>query len=261
MRKRSEDKLRLQSSALESAANAIVITDPRGSIQWVNPAFTELTGYSFEESVGHNPRILKSGKHEESFYQNLWKTIMAGEIWAGQIENRKKDGQLYTEEMTIAPVRSKTGGIANFIAIKQDVTERKRVEAELVSAKESAEVANRAKSEFLANMSHEVRTPMNGIIGMTDFALDTELTPQQRDYLETVKGSAHSLLTVINDVLDFSKIEAGKLDLETIEFSPRDCVGTSVEMLAMSARGKGLDLFCRIHADVPDILLGDPGRL
>src|SRR5260370_1334116 len=123
MRKRAEDKLRLQSAALESAANAIVITDPRGSIQWVNPAFTELTGYSFEESVGHNPRILKSGKHEESFYQNLWKTILAGEICAGQIENRKKDGQLYTEEMTIAPVRSKTGGIANFIAINLLVTE------------------------------------------------------------------------------------------------------------------------------------------
>jgi len=261
MRKRAEDKLRLQSAALESAANAIVITDPRGSIQWVNPAFTELTGYSFEESVGHNPRILKSGKHEESFYQNLWKTILAGEIWAGQIENRKKDGQLYTEEMTIAPVRSKTGGIANFIAIKQDVTERKRIEAELVSAKEAAEVANRAKSEFLANMSHEIRTPMNGIMGMTDLVLDTEVTPEQAEYLHMVKGSADALLTLLNDILDFSKMEAGKLELDYLSFNLRKSLGELAKILAIQAQQKGLEFILDVRPEVPATVVGDPARL
>ena len=134
--KRAEEHVRLQSAALQSAANAIVITDPRGVIQWVNSAFTVLTGYPLEEVVGQNPRILKSGKQDESLYRNLWNTILAGKIWKGEIENRKKDGQLYTEEMTIAPVHSVSGAITNFIAIKQDVTERRRVETALLQSEE-----------------------------------------------------------------------------------------------------------------------------
>jgi len=130
-RKLAEEKVRLQAAALESAANAIVITDAQGTIQWVNSAFTRLTGYSAEEAVGHNPRILKSGKQDESFYQNLWDTILAGKVWSAEIINRKKDGQLYTEDMTIAPVCSAAGKITNFVAVKQDVTERKRIEQEL----------------------------------------------------------------------------------------------------------------------------------
>ena len=261
MRKRAEDKLRLQSAALESAANAIVITDPHGTIQWANPAFTQLTGYAPEESVGHNPRILKSGKQDESFYQNLWKTILAGEIWAGEIENRKKDGQLYTEDMTISPVRSKTGEIENVIAIKQDVTERKRMERELVRAKEAAEVANRAKSEFLANMSHEIRTPMNGIMGMTDLVLDTDLSPEQAEYLHMVKGSADSLLTLLNDILDFSKMEAGKLELDYLSFNLRKSLGEVTKILAIKAQQKGLEFVLDVHPEVPATVVGDPARL
>jgi len=261
MRKRAEDKLRLQSAALESAANAIVITDPRGSIQWVNPAFTELTGYPLEESVGHNPRILKSDKQDQSFYRSLWNTILAGKVWSGVITNRKKNGQLYTEEMTIAPVRSKTGEIANFIAIKQDVTERKRVEAELVSAKEAAEVANRAKSEFLANMSHEIRTPMNGIMGMTDLVLDTEVTPEQAEYLHMVKGSADALLTLLNDILDFSKMEAGKLELDYLSFNLRKSLGELAKILAIQAHQKGLEFILDVRPEVPATVFGDPARL
>ncbi|HXG51273.1 MAG TPA: PAS domain S-box protein [candidate division Zixibacteria bacterium] len=253
-REQAEEKLRLQSAALESAANAVVITDRDGTIAWVNPAFTRLTGYSPAEAIGRNPRLLKSGAHDRAFYEKLWRTILSGETWSGEMVNRRKDGGLYTEEQTITPVRDPRGEITHFIAIKQDITERKRGEAAL-RGREAAEAANRLKSEFLANMSHELRTPLNAIIGFAQLMHDGKVGPlsaTHQEYLGDILHSAHHLLQLINDILDVAKIEAGKMEFTPV---PVDLAGIAAEAKTV-VQGLAVRKRIRLEVDVDPALTG-----
>jgi PAS domain S-box-containing protein len=236
-------------------------TDERGIITFANDKFCSVSQYSREELLGQDHRILNSKYHGKEFFAGLWKTIKSGEVWKGEIKNRAKDGSFYWVDSTIVPFRDGLGKPKQFIVIRMDITGLKRIEEELRAAKDAAEGASRAKSEFLANMSHEIRTPMNGIIGMTELALDTQLTVEQREYLNMVKTSAASLLTLINDILDFSKIEAGKLDLDVADFSLRQSIGETLKALGFRAHQKGLELAWRVAQDVPDYLAGDASRV
>ena len=260
-RRRTGNALRKLERAVEQTPVSIVITGLSGDIEYVNPIFSEVTGYSREEAIGQNPRIMQSGETPVEIYQNLWKTITSGGVWKGEVRNRKKNGELFWEEATISPVINEAGEITNFIAVKEDITQRKQIETDLKLAKEAAEAANNAKGEFLAMMSHEIRTPLNGVIGLTSLLLDTRLDKEQKEFAETVKQSADSLLFVINDILDFSKIEAGRLDVEVIDFDLRALIENMNGMLAYRAREKELDFISQIWPDVPSLLRGDPGRL
>jgi two-component system, sensor histidine kinase and response regulator len=174
---------------------------------------------------------------------------------------RRADGAIRHVAAAEGVVLDENQNVTRIIGVNIDVTNRKEAEAELQRAKDDAEAANRAKSEFLANMSHEIRTPMNGIMGMTELVLDTELDSEQREYLTLAKISADSLLSLINDILDYSKIEAGKLDIESIDFDLGDCLGDTMKTLSLRAHQKGLELAFEIEPNVPDAIVGDPGRV
>ncbi len=240
---------------------AVFVTSLDGYIQDCNEAFIYLAGRSsVEEVVGRNVagHYLRA-QDREAFVEALRRD---GRVTGREICFRRADGSMYWGLVSAALLVGDAGSAAPLIqGTIIDITDRKRVEEELILAKEAAEGANQAKSDFLANISHEIRTPMNGIIGMTELALDTELNDEQREYLRAVRNSSDAMMAVINDILDFSKIEASKLDLEKIEFSLRDCVGETLKAIASRAHEKGLEISSDIRPELPDAILGDPGRL
>ncbi len=401
-RKRVEDTLRKYSLALEQSPASVVITNRAGNMEFINPHFCELTGYSQAELIGANPRILKSGQVPPQTYRQLWQTISAGKIWRGELLNRKKNGDLFWELAQISPIKNQYGHITHFLALKEDITERKQADAalrhsvsllqstlestadgilvvdlaghvvsynqkfitlwnlpdEIIQSKEDdalrqfmttklrlpeqfaarvaelyadpkaeafdvlefkdgriferftrpqlvedkpagrvwsfrdvterhraavslqtsnrqleaataranemahrSDMANAAKSEFLANMSHEIRTPMNGVLGMLSLLSDTQLTEEQRHYVQTAASSGEALLTLLNDILDFSKIEARKLELESLGFNLHNLLDDFAGMMAWRADEKGLYFACVADPAVPAMVRGDPGRL
>jgi two-component system, sensor histidine kinase and response regulator len=257
-RKRAEEALMLTQFSVDIAAVATLWIGSDGHILNVNQATCQQLGYTREELLQLTVYDF-SPRFTEQTWAEHWKELKSERSITLESQHRDKNGRQYPVEITVNYLEF-NGKEYNFAFIR-DITEHKRVEAELRTAMENAEAASRAKSEFLANMSHEIRTPMNGVIGMTELALDTELTHEQREYLESVQASAVSLLGVINDILDFSKIESGRFDLDPIDFNLRDALADTLSSLALRAHEKGLELACDIVPDVPDDLIGDERRL
>jgi PAS domain S-box-containing protein len=275
-------KLLQLSTAVENSPVTIVITDKRGIIEYVNPRFTEISGYQAEEAIGQNPRILKADNQPKLLYQELWATILTGNTWRGDLCNRKKNGDIHWEHASISPIRDDEGDITHFVAIKDDITEQKQLLEELMDARDAAdsakeklkqkndelqealvtvEQASRAKGEFLANMSHEIRTPLNAIIGFSALTLKTILPPRQHDYIGKIHTAGELLLNIINDILDFSKIEAGQMKMEQIPFRLHIIVANASSLVQQKALEKGLNLRIGTPPDAASCLVGDPHRL
>ena len=246
MRKQNESKLLLAASVFSNAREGILITDVQGTITDVNQSFCRITGYSREQVIGQNPRILKSGRQDQVFYEAMWHDLAEQRHWSGEVWNRRKDGELFAVQMTISVVPEELGQACHFVGIFSDITARKENEALLLEARNQAEAANLAKSRFLSTMSHEIRTPMNGILGMAQLLLQPGLQEDTHDdYIHTILSCGQTLLALLNDVLDLSKIEAGKLQLGSTVFSPKALIHETCNLFAGSAKAKGLQIGCQ----------------
>ncbi|TSK05219.1 MAG: PAS domain S-box protein [Geobacter sp.] len=391
--RRQKDAAREFQLAIDQAPVTVLVTDREGIIRYVNPHFTKVTGYLASEALGQTPRLVKSGWHPREFYAQMWQTVLSGQVWRGEMRNKRKNGDLYWESASISPVKDASGEISNLVAVKEDITERKRAqealirsderirlllestaeaifgidllgnctfanracarllgydtadellgknmhllihhscpdgtpnpvqqcpvyqvlrgnkgvhgdkeyfwradgtsfaveywsfpqlqdgepvggvvtffditerkraEEELRRATEAAESATRAKSEFLANMSHEIRTPMNAALGMLYLLQQTELSAQQKEFLEKAQSASGVLLRVIDDILDFSKIEAGKMELEHIPFRLEQVLGDLGNVASAILGEKEVAFKVTAAGDIPELLVGDPIRL
>ncbi|MDD3482364.1 PAS domain S-box protein [Azovibrio restrictus] len=284
-RRAAEEMLRKLSLAVEQSPNAIAITDLQGRLEYVNQALIDHTGYSREELIGQNPRVLASGKTPVSTFVELWKKLKAGDSWRGEFINQRKNGEIFIEQAHISPIHQANGKISHYLAIKEDITERKRISEELERYRMhleelvtertqqietlnqelkhralEADSANQAKSTFLANMSHEIRTPMNAIVGLTHLLQREICQPDQLQKLNRISEAASHLLSIINDILDISKIEAGKLLIENSDFDLMAVIRKTTALMAEKIKEKGLTLEQDIPP-LPERLRGDPTRL
>jgi PAS domain S-box-containing protein len=255
--RRSEEQYR---ELFEESIDLVFTNDLEGNFTSVNRASLRTCGYCPEEILKMNARELLTPKSAELVRELLDRSGPNPLHGTHEVVVRAKDGHAVTLEVS-ASVQVHEGRPVGLLGIARDVSERKRAEYDLLEAKEGAEAASRAKSEFLANMSHEILTPMNGIIGMTDLTLETHLTPDQRECLNTVRFSAGSLLGIINGILEFSNLESDKFDLELIEFNLREHLQATAKPFAQLAEEKGLKLAYEVSASVPDRVVGDPARL
>jgi len=254
-RKRSEIEIQKLNLAIEQSPIAIIITDPKGNLEYMNPEFYKMTGYSHEELIGKPIGLIKSGLTDPKVYHDLWQTINSGKNWHSEWQNMKKSGELFWENISITPIMNHERKIKNFLAVKQDITERKKYEEEIVSlnanleeriiqrtkelektnseleiARNQADLANQAKSEFLSRMSHELRTPLNSILGFAQLLRLTELTTSQNKNLDYILKSGQHLLQLINEVLEIARIESGKI---SISLEPINLINTIEEIISL----------------------------
>lgn len=213
-KKKADNQLKLLSKSIEQSPVSVIITDPLGKIEYVNTTYLRISGYTEEEIYGETPRIQSSGHHNKEFYETMWNTILSGKTWHGEILNKRKNGETFWEDVIISPIVNESGDITNFVAVKEDITEKKKIIQELILAKEKAEEMNQVKNNFFANMSHELRTPLIGILGFSEI-LEMELDGNEelQSMANTINKGGNRLLETLNLILNISKLEAGKQEL------------------------------------------------
>jgi len=280
-RQKKDELIVKLSKGIEQSPVTVLITDLDGNIEFINPKFTETTGYSFEEIKGKNPSILKSGRTTDLEYKDLWKTIKNGGIWHGDFLNKKKNGEFFWENAIISPIKDKNNNITHFIGLKQDISNHKKIEEELKQEKLllskrvdertsdlsqlNAELSKavRMKDEFLANMSHELRTPLNAILGLSEVMQEEVYGPlnqAQLKSLKTIEDSGRHLLALINDILDIAKVGAGKVELEIYQVSILSICQTCLNFVKQTALKKDIKYSLKIET-ITEIVMADERRL
>lgn len=256
-RKKYQAEILKLSRGIEQSPNMIIITDLNGNIEYANPKMTEVTGYTQEELIGKNPRVFSSGKTPKKVYTEMWETIVYGKTWKGELQNKRKNGEIYWENVTVAPIIDNEGNILNYIGIKDDITEKKEITQQLIKAKDRAEELNKLKSNFLANMSHELRTPLVGILGFTEILEEEIKDPEHKQIATLINENGIRLLDTLNLILNLSKAESEVLELEFSEFDVIQEVKRSAKIFDISASKKNISLNVNsklnnlmIHSDV-----------
>lgn len=274
----SEEHMRELAQAVDQSTESIVITDINGDIKYINDTFIKTTGYRLKEVIGLNPRILQSGKTPESTFIDLWKKLISGDVWSGELWNKRKDGSEYIENAIITPLKNSDGSIIGYVGVKEDITEKKQMSQDLDKHRDNLEQlveertsqlkialdesykANKVKEQFLANMSHEIRTPLNAMMVLLHLLKKTDLNENQIEKIIKIQISGKHLLNIMNNLLDFSKIDSGKLSLESVPFDINSIVQNVKSIMISKAEEKGLKLKLEIPHN-PVKVLGDPTRI
>lgn len=255
-RKKAEERARKLYKGVEQSPSAIFITDLIGNIEYCNPKFSQLTGFRYEDVHEINFRKFKSGLRDNSIFIQLWGAITTGNEWKGEIKNQNKNGVDYWESLSMSPIKDDKGEITHFLGVSEDITSRKKIMEELITAKEKAEEMMRLKSNFLANMSHETRTPMIAILGYSELLREMTDDPTMVDMVDSIYQSATRLLNTLNMILDFSRLESNKqeIHLEPVDLGQfiSDSIGSYIE----SAKDKGLT-FNLVAPDIPMVAFVD----
>jgi PAS domain S-box-containing protein len=256
----AEEKLSISAVAF-NAAQSMFVTDDQGFFQDVNSAFTATTGYTLAELVGKTPSILKSGRQDEVFYQLMWLEIKSQGYWLGELWNKRKNGEIYLEQVSIVQVMDVEHKVTHYVATFTNVSQIKAYEAGLIEAKEKAERYSTLKSQFIASMSHEIRTPMTAIIGFSELALNQDMSEKVQAYVEKINIASNSLLGILQDILDFTKLEAGRVVIDALPFNILDLLGTIHTLFSGAAQQKGLEFTIVRDSVIPFEWIGDKLRL